>query len=219
MSSSIGNIFSQITYPKAIGLSLLVGGLYYQVYDDGSKLKSQIADIDANIMAEEEKKKETDKIKAEEKAIKDEVGALAEKFKDVTARFPINLKSDEIISTINTIAASVNVRVTSVKKESIEPKDLYEEIPLSLEFSGTFNNLLLLMFRISTLEKVTNLGDFEFSNEHDNYDGLIKLSTRIIGYKYKKPPDIAPGSPTSDAPQDESVADPPPPPPASGNGG
>ncbi len=190
MSSSVGQILAQITYPKAVGLSLLVGAFYYfNIYDDGSKLVAQINEVKLNTQVEEEKKKETDQVKAEEKAIKDQVGALAEKFIEVTARFPINLKSDEIISTINTLAKSANIRVTSVKKESVEAKELYEEVPLSLEFNGTFNNLLLLLYNIASLERVTNLGDFEFSNLNGDYDGNIKLLTKVIGYKYRKPPE------------------------------
>lgn len=195
MSSSIGQIFAKISYPKALVISLAVGLFYFRFgYNDGSQLVAQINGVKVATEAEEEKKKETDKVKAEEKAIKDQVGALAEKFKEVTARFPINLKSDEIISTVNTLAKSANVRVTSVKKESVEARELYEEIPLNLEFTGTFNNLLLLLYNVATLERVTNLGDFDFVNLNGEYDGLIKLSTKVIGYKYRKPPERPAGS-------------------------
>jgi type IV pilus assembly protein PilO len=179
----------KLSYAKAIGISILVGGLYYQLYyNDGSNIEVQIAQVREQAQAEEEKKKETDKIKAEEQAIKGEVGALADKFRQVTARFPVNLKSDEIIANLNTLAKTTNVRVVSVKKENVETRELYEELPLSIELTGTFNNLLLLMYNVATLERVTNFGDFQFSNANSNgYDGSLKLTTKVIGYKYKAP--------------------------------
>lgn len=187
MSSSFGQIFGRLSYPKCLGISMLLGGLFYaNIYDDGSKLQSQINEINGQIQAEEEKKKETEKVMAEEKAIKDEVGALAEQFKEVTERFPVNLKSDEIITTLNTLAKTTNVRIVSVKKENLDARELYEEVPVSIELVGTFNNLLLLMFNIASLEKVTNLGDFEMTNSTDRYDGKLKLITKVIGYKYRQ---------------------------------
>jgi type IV pilus assembly protein PilO len=210
MSSSASQALKDLSYPKALVIAIFLGAFYYfRMYDDGSALERQISDARANTSAEEEKKKETDKVKAEEDEIKNQVGALAEKFKEVTARFPINLKSDEIISTINTLARTTNVRVISVKKESIEEKELYDEVPVSLELSGTFNNLLLLMYNIASLEKVTNLGDFEFSNTGQDYDGTLKLVTKAIGYKYRKPPEKTIGP-------DGMPLDPNAPPPAGG---
>ena len=186
MSTSIGQIFRQITYPKAIGLAILFGGFYfYNIYDSGAKIQTQINEVKQNAQSEEIKKKETDRVKADEKAIKSQVGTLAEKFKEVTLKFPVNLRSDEIISNINTLAKSANIRVVSIKKENLIEEELYDEVPVSVEFSGTFSNLLLFLFNIASLEQVTNIGDLDFSISTSEYDGNIKLLTKIIGYKYK----------------------------------
>lgn len=188
MSSSIGRIYLSISYSKALVGALLIGGVYFKgFYDDGSKLESQIKKKHQGISAEQKKKVETDKVLAEEAAIKSEVGALAENFKAITERFPVNLKSDELVATINALAEKVNVRVTSVKKETNNVKDLYEEVPVSIELTGSFNNLVLFMYNVSSLERVTNFGDFKFKNLKNNYDGTIKLETTVIGYKYKTP--------------------------------
>lgn len=190
MSSSIGQVLNQLSISKAVVFSAILGGLYYSYYyDDGSKLESQIKEVENNIAEEEKKKIETDKVKAAERDITNQVAMLAEKFKEVTARFPVNLKSDELISNLNTLASLSNVRVVSVSKEPIQSKDLYEEVPVKIELSGTFNNLVLLMFNISNQEKITNLGEFDLSNISSEYNGTLKLTTRIIGYKYKKPPE------------------------------
>jgi type IV pilus assembly protein PilO len=195
MNISSASVFTQITFPKAILISLLIGGLYYaNFYDDGSRLEQEIATKKVEIKEEEEKKIETDRVKAKEKEIFEEVGRSAEKYKEVTARFPVNLKSDEIISMVNVLAKSTNVRVISVKKEEVVAKELYEEVPVRLELSGTFNNLVVLMYNIATLERITNLGDFDFSNSQGEYNGNIKLITTVIGYKYRKPPDPPPES-------------------------
>lgn len=188
MSSPLAQNINQLSIPKVIGISLLLGALYYRFsYNDGSRLESDIVNVQNQVQAEEEKKKETDRIMAEEAEMKRQVVALAEKFKEITLKFPVNLKSDEIIATINSLASTINVRVVSVKKEKVNIQELYEEIPLKIEFSGTFNNLILLLYNISILEKVTNFGDFKFANATNEYTGMINLETTIIGYKYRKP--------------------------------
>ena len=199
MSSPAIQTLNNLTFGQTAALALIVGGLYWMnVYNDGSKLVAQIAETQTSLQAEEEKKKETDKVKEKEAAIKNEVGALSDKFREVTARFPVNLKSDEIISTVNQLAKSSNVRVVTVKKESVETRELYEEIPVRLEVTGTFNNLMMLMYNIGTLERVTNLGNFEFSSTTNEYTGTLKLITKVIGYKYRKPAEKKDGLGSSD---------------------
>lgn len=189
MSSSITQSVNQLSYSKALIVSVFIGFFYYKFlgYDDGSALENQIKQMQVDVQIEEEKKKETDRVLAEEVEIKKQVGALSEKFKEVTQKFPVNLKSDEIISTLNSIASSTNVRVVSVKKEGVLAQELYEEVPVSVELSGTFNNIVHLMYKTAILERVTNLGDFEFSNPGNEYNGTLKMVTKIIGYKYRAP--------------------------------
>lgn len=193
MSNPAIQKISQFALPQILGISVLIGGFYYKsLYDDGSSLESQIQTVQGQVQVEEEKKKETDRIKSEEVEMKKQVGELAEKFKEITMKFPINLKSDEIIDVINSLSKTVNVRVISVKKEKVITQELYEEVPIKLELSGTFNNLLLLLYNITILERVTNFGDFEFLNSASEYNGVINLSTTVIGYKYRKPPEVNP---------------------------
>lgn len=189
MSSPIGQLLSQLTFAKSFLISIFLGFLYYKVlgYNDGSALEAQIVQMQSSVRAEEEKKKETDRVLAEEVEIKRQVGALSDKFKEVTQKFPVNLKSDEIISAVNSLANTSNVRVVSVKKENVMIQDLYEEIPVSIELTGTFNNIIHLMYKTAILERVTNLGDFEFANMNGEYNGTLKMSTKIIGYKYRTP--------------------------------
>lgn len=190
--SSPGQVLNELTIAQTLGLSALIAGLFYSnFYNDGSSLLNQIQEIKNNVQIEEQKKVETDKVIAEERAINSQIGALSEKFKEVTARFPVNLKSDEIIATINQLAKTTNVRVVTVKKESVETRELYEEVPVSIELTGTFNNLLLMMYNIGTLERVTNLGNFAFETINKDYDGTLKLVTKVIGYKYRKPSEPA----------------------------
>ncbi len=193
MSNPAIQKLSQLALPQILGISVLVGGFYYKsIYDDGSRIDSQIRTLQGQVQVEEEKKKETDRIRSEEVEMKKQVGELADKFKEIILKFPISLKSDEIIDVINSLSKTVNVRVISVKKEKVITQELYEEVPIKLELSGTFNNLLLLLYNITILERVTNFGDFEFVNTSSEYNGVIKLSTTIVGYKYRKPPEVTP---------------------------
>lgn len=191
MSSPITQSLRQLTFAKSFVISIILGFLYYKVlgYNDGSALEAQIRQVQESVNAEAEKKKETDRVLAEEVEIKRQVGALSEKFKEVTQKFPVNLKSDEIISTLNSLAGTSNVRVVSVKKENVMTQELYEEIPVSVELTGTFNNIVHLMYKTAILERVTNLGEFEFANLNGEYNGTLKMSTKIIGYKYRTPPE------------------------------
>lgn len=184
--NTFGELFAKISVSMALVIGLILTGLYYNSwYNDGSTLEAEIKAAEETIVAQTEKKKVTDQVLAEEAAIKSEVGVLSEKFKEITAYFPVNLKSDELVAVMNTLAKKTSVRVISVRRSQNTIKDLYEEIPLSLQLKGNFNNLIQFMYYIGLLEKVTNVLNFDLANDTGGYDGTIRLSLRIVGYKYR----------------------------------
>ncbi len=193
MSSSqsiVGSFLSQISFPVAFILNALLTGYYYSnIYNDGTLIEKQIKETSKLENQEQKKKKETEKLLAEQEVLKQEVGLLAGQFKDISSQLPLSLKTQEVIDTINKLAKNSGCRVVSIKPERTEIKELYEEIPIRVELNGQFSSLVMFMYYIASLERVTDLDGLQLMNEAQNYTGNLKMSTTIVSFKYR-PPEI-----------------------------
>lgn len=187
--SVLGSFLQNVSMLVVTIFGILLSSYYYFAgfYDDGSKLEGQIGQAKNLIQAAELKKKETEKLLAEEGEMKREVGELAEKFKSVSSKLPINLKSQEIIDTINQLAKNSGCKVVMIKPEAVSIKELYDEIPVQIEMRGAFSNLVVFMYYLATLERVTYTSDISFVNSSGTYDGNLKFMTSVVSFRFRQP--------------------------------
>lgn len=188
--SAIGLFLSQISLSVVFLISIGITGYYYSNgYDDGTQLEKQIAETIQLENIENAKKKETEKLLAEETAMKQEVGELGDKFREISSKLPLSLKTQEIIDTINQLAKNAGCRIVSIKPETIVSRDLYDEIPIKIEMRGQFSNLVVFMYYLSSLERVTRTGDVDFTNEGSKYTGMLSYNTSVVSFRYRPPVD------------------------------
>jgi Tfp pilus assembly protein PilO len=187
--SLLGSFLQNISMTAVTLFGLALGAFYYSggFYDDGSKLEAQISQTKIKIKEAEEKKKETEKLLAEEDQMKREVGELAEKFKAVSSKLPINLKTQEIIDTVNQLAKNSGCKVVAIKPGNVTAKELYDEIPVYVEMRGAFSNLVVFMYYLATLERVTYTADIGFTNFSSAYDGNLKFVTSVVSFRFRQP--------------------------------
>jgi type IV pilus assembly protein PilO len=185
----LGSFLQNVSITASVIFGLLLGSYYYfgGFYDDGSKLEAKIAETQALIQQAELKKKETTKLLAEEGELKKDVGELAEKFKEVSSKLPNNLRTQEIIDTVNQLAKNAGCKVVLIKPGPVVTKELYDEIPIQVEMRGAFSNLVVFMYYLATLERVTYTSDVSFSNFGPAYDGNLKFATSVVSFRFRQP--------------------------------
>jgi type IV pilus assembly protein PilO len=184
----LGSFLQNLSMMAALIVGTLVGAYYYgNHYNDGTQLENQISGTKGQIQEAENKKKETERLLAEEGQMKKEVGELAEKFKEVSSKLPINLKTQEIIDTINQLAKNSGCKVVTIKPGSTSVKELYDEIPVQVEMRGAFSNLVVFMYYLATLERVTYTTDISFVNAATAYDGNLRFNTSVISFRFRQP--------------------------------
>lgn len=192
--SLLGSFLQNVSMTAATIFGILLGSYYYfgGFYDDGSRLEGQINQTKVLIQNAEVKKKETEKLLAEEGELKREVGELGEKFKSVSSKLPINLKTQEIIDTVNQLAKNSGCKVVSIKPGTVAVKELYDEIPIQVEMRGAFSNLVVFMYYLATLERVTYTSDVSFVNSAAGYDGNLKFVTSVVSFRFRQPAEPKP---------------------------
>jgi|GEM_PF-1713754 len=187
-----------------IGVALAVV-YYFTMYNDGSAIETQTQKVQQDVQQEESKAREADAALKEVERVRAAVGALGEQFRVVSQALPSEVQMADIIRTVDTIAKTAGVSVKSKEPQPVANHDYYEEIPLKISMEGTFSEITMFLYYVSSLERVMRIKSFVISLPqnnsglrsplspvgHLNFDGQIE-SFRFIPDKIV-PPGQAPG--------------------------
>jgi type IV pilus assembly protein PilO len=177
-----------------IGVALAVV-YYFTMYNDGSTIETQIQKVQADVQQEEAKAQQAEAALKEVERVRAAVGALGEQFRVVSQALPSEVQMADIIRTVDTISKTAGVSVKSKEPQPVINHEYFEEIPLKISMEGTFSEVTMFLYYISSLERVMRIKSFVISIPqgngnrsplspvgHLNFDGQIE-SFRFIPEK------------------------------------
>lgn len=178
--------FIELLAGQEIGKILLIGlvltGLYwYAVYDDGSALEAQIAQVSQQLQQEEVKKKDTDATLKQVQEMQEKVGQLSLKYQEISRRLPAVLFSIDINKAIDDFARNAGVSVKAKKPGENIKKEVVEEVPVNVTLEGNYSELARFTYLVSVAERmarVTNVIVTEATTA-----GKLKFDGQVVGYK------------------------------------
>lgn len=186
---------AQLEPQKALGIGLVVGALYYMaLFDDGSVLKANIAQLQQDVEAEKVKKVETDKARAQEKESQRQIEELKNSIVTVTSQMPVNLKGLDVARTIDIESMRAEIKVTEKKPGTAAPLAMaqVEEVPVEIELEGKFSNFVNFLLGISSNSQITRIKSFRMQNSDLREDPTkLKITAVIVGYR-SLPPESQP---------------------------
>lgn len=192
--TSIGNLSWSKVFLIGAGIT---GAYWFMMYDPGTTVIEQIAQTEASIEAEKNKRAETEKILKEEEMMKANVGQTQKKFEEVKNRIPIAFEDTDLLAIVNEVASKNSLRPGTRTRESNIPiktagkdTDLVEAFGWRTSFTGSFVNLVQFAIDISELEKVLKIGDFRIipapgSTSGGTAGGALQMETTVVGFQQK----------------------------------
>lgn len=150
-----------------IGVALAVV-YYFTMYNDGSTIETQIQKVQADIQQEEAKAQQAEAALKEVERVRAAVGALGEQFRVVSQALPSEVQMADIVRTVDTISKTAGVSVKSKEPQPVINHDYYEEIPLKISMEGTFSEVTMFLYYISSLERVMRIKSFVISVPQSN---------------------------------------------------
>lgn len=145
-----------------IGVALAVV-YYFTMYNDGSQIEANIQKVQADIQQEEGKAREAEAALKEVERVRAAVGALGEQFRVVSQALPSEVQMADIIRTVDTVSKTAGVSVKSKEPQAVINHEYYEEIPLKISMQGTFSEITMFLYYISSLERVMRVKSFVIS--------------------------------------------------------
>ncbi|MBK9323848.1 MAG: type 4a pilus biogenesis protein PilO [Bdellovibrionaceae bacterium] len=185
---------SGLSNSKALVLGMVLGALYYfMLYDDGSAQLAQIQTLNQQLSEAETKRKDTEATLQEESRMKDAIVKLSEQYAFISKKLPSELKSSEMIRSIDVVAKTSGVSVKLKKPGSIEKKAVVEELPIEVTLEGSYGQITQFIYYISNLERLTRVINFSLMSQSP--DGGIEKGLRFDGHvvSYKLAPEAEKG--------------------------
>lgn len=168
---------------KVLMIGLAITGLYwYALYDDGSAIDAQIAQISQDLKTEENKKKDTDATLQQVKEMQEKVGQLSQKYEQISKRLPSTLFSIDINKSIDDFARNAGVYVKSKKPGENVKKAVVEEVPVSVSLEGTYAELAQFTFLVSTSERMARVKNITVT-EPESGSKKLRFEGQVVGYK------------------------------------
>ncbi len=178
----------------AILAGVLTVAYYALIFDSGDTLTKQIEAGKVQLVTENAKKIETQKVLKKEQQMKADVDSLAQKYEEIKAQIPIDFLESDLRMIVDQYASQNNLKTTRTNRIQLKMKvdqanhgheNLIEQIALGYEFEGTYNNIAKFVSQISSVEKLIKIGDFDLSVMSQagkkGHDLLFKVN--IIGFK------------------------------------
>lgn len=134
------------------------------------QLEKSLAELQANIQANDEKIKKLDDLKAE-------VTALEARLVILTAQLPPEHEVSELLRQIQNLVNQSGLVLKLWKPDKRRPhaSGLYEEIPISLVLSGGYHNTAALFDRIGKLTRIVNILNIRMGAARLTKEGAVEV--------------------------------------------
>lgn len=193
--SRIISLLSELSPSRALIFGALLTGVYWSfLYDDGTALNNQIAQVELEIQGQEAKKKDSDRTLQQVKDMQERVGLLSQKYQEIANHLPATLLSMDINKGIDEFARASGVRVKSKKPKANIKRNIIEEVPVEVSLEGTFGELAQFTNLVASAEKISRVQKVVV-REAESGKKKLRFEGEVIGYKIAT--DTAPKAPTA----------------------
>ena len=166
--------------------SLLLGGYYFTLYDDGSELRETIQTIQTDTRRAEAQIEQTEKEIEDVKIFEKEILAEEESVKYFLNFVPNTLTFTEVSTLLIKEAKSSGVNI-SLKKDKIvnqEEDSEYHTLNIGLTISGSFSNILLFLSKLTAQKRILIVNNIDMTVNRQNQ--LIESVLDISAYRYQE---------------------------------
>lgn len=180
------NRIATLSINQAFMAGLILAALYYfTLFDDGSLLDQQAMSAKQQIDAERTKEKESDLALTRIKQLRDSYSALTEHFKVVSTQIPTDLQMSEIIRTVDTMAKTSGIVIKTKEPRLPMKEDILETLPIRIQAEGSFSEIAMFIYNLSTIERIYRVRSFNISGPSDVRNlSKLKMEAELASFRF-----------------------------------
>jgi type IV pilus assembly protein PilO len=191
------NPLTKLPLVGQLGVSILVailifGGFYWFWYADKREEQVQketrLADLQKQIRALEATANKLPEFQRE-------VQALEARLEVLKRILPPEKEMPDLMRRLQYLAAQSSLAIKSFTPGAPVQKDFYQEVPISLNFEGTYHNLGAFLDRISRMSRLVNMGNLKIkAQQAPTPSNTVQVGATATTYVYKDAPPPAPAA-------------------------
>lgn len=174
---------------KKVKIAILVAALvvpallfYFFVFDPKTKeqkrLKSQIAQTQADINKAKAAIKRWPEVQRELEEVK-------AKFEEVVVKFPDSQEIPHLLRSISDLGRAVGLEFMSFAPGAERPQDFYAEIPINMVLRGPYHSVGAFLDRVSKLERIVTAETIKMGRaKPDAGEILLTSNCQLVTYRY-----------------------------------
>jgi Tfp pilus assembly protein PilO len=164
---------------------MLTVAWYSLVFDNGSALEGKLATLERDVQTEQAKEKESEIALKEIATVQASVGALSDQFKMVSAQLPTDIQMAEIIRTVDKVAQTTGLTVKTKEPKPSVKQDVIEILPLRVTAEGSYSEITMFFYYLSTIERIVRVKSFVMSASSDpRKSSRLTLDADVVSYKF-----------------------------------
>jgi Tfp pilus assembly protein PilO len=150
-------------------------------------LQAQISQLNTQLQEKKESLTKAQNSSAEIPMMKEEINNVSQSLSKATELLPTTTNPRKILEKIAQEAKSSGVRIIQSGPEEPVQKNYFDELPISIEFEGSYTQLTFFMYSLSKQKLILQPSDMELTTKSlvDRQTNL-KMVGKISGYKYKE---------------------------------
>jgi type IV pilus assembly protein PilO len=155
-----------------------------------TQLKTDIAKLQATVLANDEQIKQLD-------ALKQEVKNLEEKLRLLKEQLPPESEVSGLLRQIQNLVnqSGLSLKLWQPKDRKMDPSGLFEQIPISVQFNGAYHDVGVFLDRVSKLTRIVNMLNMKMGSASMNKGGRMTISVSCTALTFagvEKKPDAGP---------------------------
>jgi len=168
-----------------IGVAL-AGFNYMNSLATAEGLQTQISQLNTQMQEKKEALTKAQNASSEIPAMRDEVSKMTESLAKARDLIPSNSSTRDVVSVVTEEAKNAGIRVTASRPgDSVTKATYFDEMPMEVEFEGSFAQLTLFMYQISKRKLIIHPSDMMLSTK-EVIDGQtnLRMSGKLVGFRY-----------------------------------
>jgi type IV pilus assembly protein PilO len=142
-----------------LGLAVLLGAGYYFGFYQGEAQKLQA--MRSKELELQRKLSEVRSIAANIAAFEAEITLLEGQLAVALRQLPNEKQLEVLLADISNLGKTAGVEIKSFKRESEQVHDFYAEVPISVQFEGTYHEIARFFDSVSRLPRIVNMGSLD----------------------------------------------------------
>lgn len=118
-------------------------------------------------------------------AFEEELASMERNLRHALLRLPDSKELPVLLTDVSTIGKRAGLEMKAFRPGDEVPRDFYAEVPIEIEFSGSYHDIARFFDRIAKLDRIVNIGELNMSiSTQDNERTVLRVQGEATTFRF-----------------------------------